>query len=646
MTKLSAHLDSIFFFYLLLICLLVSTATSQRFTLSTISSSEKPSPRTDHLAIPLPSADGPLLIIYGGRDKQGSKSDIWTYIVSENQWTSLPSTTVTSVRPPPLFGAVGGYRFIPGHSYPYLYVALGAISQNQLNTQMWVMDFQNFTWSTVTILGDIPTPRFGSIGSLERFIKPDGSVKPALIFTHGYGPNGPLADSYKCSFHPTDPFQVSCRTLQESNSQYSYRVPHPLWAQAGTFTGLRDLVMFGGCYASNITGGLCPAKDVWLMKYQSEQSTNTALSRTSLNDTEDLSQQNSSNEQTFLPETDFVVWERLPNGPPPQIGSAMAQGLSLFDNAYSDGLGTAVMYSGLRTTTRLPTQHIRTKSPIDTERIFLLSTNEREWIAEKVVFTGKGNKREAFRPRYGASMSVIRDTTLREEDDSPNEYYLIFGGELEDGNFSNSLLKLSFDPFLESNLLAVDHIQYTSLPVIHGLLMFVSWGLLMVAGVFSARYVKNENGRARHVTVHVLLQTLALIISWSGTGIGILARKGVAGKFIHAKFGFVLMILASLQPLIAVCGMCIKTNRGSSFRANRIFVRSFINKIHCLLGLLLPIGGLANISLGLLVLVVPIIVWVHWGTFCVILVTSFFWMEIIRGQTKTDWIREQEDRTL
>ncbi|KAI0567371.1 Eukaryotic cytochrome b561 [Gracilaria domingensis] len=620
-------ISSLRWFFVFLFCTLHSTSAQHRFSLTLLDTAtpRRPSPRSDHLSVVVNSGSGPLLIIHGGRDAHGAKSDTWTYIVAQNKWGLLAGDALGSnERPPPLYGAVGGYRFVDGENSPFLYVALGTSDgMRSLNTEMWVMEFKNFTWRRVAVDGEKPEPRFGAIGSLERFSKPDGTVQPALIISHGYGRSGPLSDTYKCTFDEKDPYRASWTRLRRPVSQYSTRNPHSMWYQASSFTANRDIVVFGGCYASEGTGGICPNNDVWLLEYKQEESNAVAALQT-------LPESNSS---SFREEA--IRWQILPRGPAPRVGAAMAQGLNSFEGAYESRLGIAVLYSGSQDTTSLPSDHIISAHKVDGSEIDLVSTQARTWLRERINFDGpKELEKKAFMPRKGASLDIVRNRTEDDDLDVPNEFFLFFGGELENGQFSNELMRISFDGFLESDLIE-GSARYISRPFVHGLLMFTAWGVLMSAGSFVARYLKQPNGRPKYFMVHLLLQTLGLILTWIGVALAIQGRRNTSTPFLHARLGIALIILASLQPVVASVGIV------AQMRVNPVLL--FVSKpdapklvlsrcrlLHRIIGVVVLAMGWLNITLGLFLIVAPTILWVHWLVFAIMMVVTAGWLELMR----------------
>lgn len=70
------------------------------------------------------------------------------------------------------------------------------------------------------------------------------------------------------------------------------------------------------------------------------------------------------------------------------------------------------------------------------------------------IYTGpEANRNETPAKRKWATLNIAQNGSDEEvAPDVPNEFFLLFGGELEDGTFTNALLNLSFDAFVESVL--------------------------------------------------------------------------------------------------------------------------------------------------------------------------------------------------
>eukprot|EP00171_Calliarthron_tuberculosum_P007399 IDg7399t1 len=157
--------------------LLLSTCHAQyRFSVSSVESTvgARPAPRTEHSTVVVNTLNGYFLLVHGGRNSHGSLNDTWTYEVASKKWKPLIPLHegLPNDPPPPMFGSIGGYRFVEGDNGAFLYLTMGTSDgTTKFYSDMWAMELTNFTWRKVTLDGDIPSGRFSAAGGLERFVK-------------------------------------------------------------------------------------------------------------------------------------------------------------------------------------------------------------------------------------------------------------------------------------------------------------------------------------------------------------------------------------------------------------------------------------------------------------------------------------------
>lgn len=534
--------------------------------------------------------------------------------------------------PPSLDAAVGGYRFVQGiDDFPFLYITLGRTANSSLTNDMWALELGSYTWRKVKLDGPRPEPRMNAAGSLERFVRQDGSVRAMLLITHGHGQSGALSDTWKCSFHRTDPYRARWRRVHAPVNPYAFSNPAPGHLLGSSFTAARDLVISSGCYASALTGGSCPSRQTWRLKYDVGNATNTSPDDDSFEDDDD---------------DDDVLWEKLNGAPAPRYDTAMAQGLHAFRDAYPGEGDVVVVYSGSQRWQDLDVDHVLSSSTFDGAEINILNAGQNAWLREHVVYDGDEELRNAsLMRRAGASLSVVRanvDGEELEQDKLESEFFLFFGGRLDNGSYTNALLRLSFDPFVASDEIK-EGIKYISRPMVHGILMMISFGVLMPAGAMLARYRKDSRGRPRHAGLHVCVQITALIVAWAGMGIEVYGRRRMSAWFSHAHLGLALIVLASLQPVMAAWGVLAGVWGEARVDIGGVVgvggrVRKLCQLWHAVMGGVVTFGGGVNILLGLWLLKAPGILWVQWAVFLGTLVIAVVWMEAAGGR------RNEEDR--
>ncbi|XP_021739481.1 cytochrome b561, DM13 and DOMON domain-containing protein At5g54830 [Chenopodium quinoa] len=124
----------------------------------------------------------------------------------------------------------------------------------------------------------------------------------------------------------------------------------------------------------------------------------------------------------------------------------------------------------------------------------------------------------------------------------------------------------SSDPLTEKNM----HSAHSSRPVrvmlnrgsaeveqdlrpvlaVHGFMMFLAWGILLPAGVLTARYLKHMKGDGWY-KVHVYLQYSGLAIVLLGFLFAVAELKGLFMTSLHVKLGMAGVVLACFQPINA-----------------------------------------------------------------------------------------------
>ncbi|XP_039119683.1 cytochrome b561, DM13 and DOMON domain-containing protein At5g54830-like isoform X1 [Dioscorea cayenensis subsp. rotundata] len=108
---------------------------------------------------------------------------------------------------------------------------------------------------------------------------------------------------------------------------------------------------------------------------------------------------------------------------------------------------------------------------------------------------------------------------------------------------------------------------------IHGLLMFVSWGLLIPSGILLKRYLKFLDYHKAY-KMHAYFECLGIVVSL----IGVLFAAAELHNFVisswHVKFGVIGMVLGLLQLI----NLCVRPKRGvnvDTFLKKRILLTYF-----------------------------------------------------------------------
>lgn len=609
--------------FIFVFCFLLATIThaQHRFTVSPIQSiaGERPAPRTDHSTVVVNTFDGYFLLVHGGRNSHGSLNDTWTYEVASKKWEPLAPLNegLPNDPPPPMYGSIGGYRFVEGYNGAFLYVTMGTNDgATQFYNDMWAMELTNFTWRKVALDGDVPSARYSAAGGLERFVKKFDEVRAEFIISHGFGENGPLSDTYRCQFNRTNPYHATWRRIHIPVSQYSLQGPHPMYLQGASFTANRDLIMFGGCYSSRTSGGYCPSNAAWILETQDDDDDGYKYD-----------------------------WRRLSTEPPARVGAAMAQALSSFKGAYEQWIEMAVVYSGSQNTDIYNSRQKLLVTPVNNAEIALYTSDTyspllSKWIREVVAYAGPPElKQEVLAGRRGATLSIVRDVNEGSDPDVPDEYYLLLGGQLENGSFTDAILKVSFDPFALPKT-SDGAAKLWTRPQLHGVLMFVSYGILNPAGAFIHRYFREKRKNEHLFAANILMQCIACTLGWVALGIANYGRWHKRAEFAHAYIGYMVIVLSTLHPLYAIIEMAVRwrvdkwkmdaSEENPGFTpnpsSNKFWLVSALLRRSC--GYLVTCSGFMNITLGVLLLTSPLLLWVHWAVYVIVICIITFWMEM------------------
>jgi len=188
-------------------------------------------------------------ILFGGWSEATSAhlNDVWVYDYLANTWTSVTSTGAA----PPARG---------GHAMAYdpvqdKIVLFGGTDSSTYFNDTWVFDFTTSTWTQVTPMGDMPSPRSG------HRMAYDPTTATVVLF------GGWDGTAY---FNDTWTFDVatSTWTVVDLMSAPAARDSHSLVCSLAT----NELILFGG-----FVGGTDAAQDTWAYGEMDEIFTNDTI---------------------------------------------------------------------------------------------------------------------------------------------------------------------------------------------------------------------------------------------------------------------------------------------------------------------------------------------------------------------------------
>ncbi|XP_031558496.1 cytochrome b561 and DOMON domain-containing protein At3g07570-like [Actinia tenebrosa] len=199
---------------------------------------------------------------------------------------------------------------------------------------------------------------------------------------------------------------------------------------------------------------------------------------------------------------------------------------------------------------------------------------------------------------------------------------IMFGGKDVKGKNLNDLWLLQgnvTDADQTSSLGECDSFSF-NLIMLHGIFMFIGWGVLLQLGAFLARYYRHKD--PWWFKMHRALQVVGLLFTIAGLACGIVSVPFGHLKFAHSIIGLVVMIVGLLQPLNALF-------RPHKFPdGSRTIKRIIWEWYHKLAGRAALILALINISLGVFLAVMPTVAWALWFGYLGLVCLTYIAMEV------------------
>ena len=355
------------------------------------------------------------------------------------------------------------------------------------------------------------------------------------------------------------------KLLAPSTNSYYPFAPHSRCLNAGTFLTNRAFAIFGGCLNSLGIFSGGPCPS-WDSWYFDIPSSS---------------------------------WHQLPNCLAPR---SFAQMSTLPDN-----LASAVLYGGRLDSNKIST--VLSTPPPDYEVDVLDLTTPQKWfrvIAEEDPINGV--------PTWRRSHNMITGHGL----------VFVYGGS--NGSALQELWTLSGD-YTNNRQISCPHPFFTT-EMVHGILMFLAWGICFQVGAVIARYAKFANPLWFYL--HICFQLSGLFIAVIGFVFSFLNRS--KPLFPHAIIGIIAMALVLWQPINALYRPeHRKGEKDSIFRWIWYF-------LHMLTGRFALLLGLVNISLGLFLIISPLPIWIIWYVllFCyvvfLVVMETIYWVRYYRNK--------------
>ena len=342
-------------------------------------------------------------------------------------------------------------------------------------------------------------------------------------------------------------------------SSYDLAGPHPRCLGAGTMMSPNELVLFGGCLNSPLygAGGPCPSFDSWKLDFSDG------------------------------------LWTRLPNCVSPRLYVAMAY--------LPTANGTAVLFAGNTLGLRLATVG---SGPIIGEEIDVVDL--------KTGFVWTRRRAESI----SGAVPIWREKHAMT---SGNGKVYMFGGENSfSGELYNDLWSIEGSYMENEDLGCPNH--FFSISMMHGILMFLGWGVFLQAGAFIARYLRFRDPLWFHL--HRFCQITGLVIAIIGFILAFFQAS--FPLFWHGAFGIIIMLIGLQQPINAFFRPHIEKGKKPTLK------RLIWSYFHIYSGRFALILALINITLGLFLILAPNSIWGLWFSIVIAFVILYIIFEIVK----------------
>lgn len=334
---------------------------------------------------------------------------------------------------------------------------------------------------------------------------------------------------------------VEWKEIFKGTSEYNPSAPHARCLGAGTITRDFEIILFGGCLTGGNSGGPCPSNDGWVFERNTSE------------------------------------WSRVENKPP----------ASQFARMTEMPLEKGVLLYGGRQTSK---QVISTSELAD-DAIYVLDTSTEEWTSYKTKGVIPQRRENPYLVDFVSSSTA--------------QSVLLFGGQnTRDGAFDTNVYVLTSQGVNGNEKTNLSHPWFT-IWMLHGMFMFIAWGLCLQSGAFIARYFRHKD--PFWFKFHRAVQSTGLLLAVVGFILGFLSASTTAARhftFAHSIIGLIIMIIGLLQPLNAF----IRPHPGEPYR-------QIWSLFHKNLGRLALALALINITLGLYMALSSLVVYVLWYIF-------------------------------
>lgn len=464
------------------------------------------------------------------------------------------------------------YGFVAGVIGNYWYISHGRDDSNVLS-DTWVFDVDTEQWEQLNITEEsVPKSRYFAAGGSNTVSFNDTLDDEGFLWiSMGVDEvDRKLSDTWYLAINFSNPLQGEWNKLSDGVglNQYDPTLPHARSQAAGIPFSDGKFIISGGCASGGQVGGPCPLEDSWLFKSSSS------------------------------------TWSKLPSCPEPAHSSSF---VTL--NRQLPDIG--MLYGGTQKGPGIITQALST-SGLNNDELTLINITSLRWSKIKINNGSIPSQRSS--PHLASGGHGV----------------FLFGGEsVDDGNFLNDLWLLE-GAITDSEAIPCSY-QWFSLLHLHGVIMYLAWGLLLPFGVMIGRYYRWS--WPVWFFVHIFCQVFGTLLTVCGFIIVFLVSS--EPSFPHGIIGIILMLTISQQFLSGIIRPWLRREDGryvDDCKEKDTFKykwRRCWEVYHRVSGVIAIALGFTQVTLGVFLINAPLAVWCVWIALFSIWLSVFLFHEIV-----------------
>jgi len=514
------------------------------------------------------------LIIFGGRTANGTfLNDLWSWSFVANRFIQIfPGGQAIPERSDHIAGVdVAGQRmFVFGGKNSH--GTLGDFWELSLvsGSEKWIQICSKK--NSTSTCNNLPPARWGGFGG--SFVGPNYGN----IFFVSHGKSGFAAvKSDTWAYNMTSGIWLQITGTDGTQGRFvvgrDQQSPFPRFGTQSTMLGPLNLAIYGGCGAGGFGG--CPTQDGWLMTY------NVTLGKAVWLKFPTCPVRAYNGQAVPLPGTNQTVLNRY--------------GSPLFFGGYGGNIGGGYhsnnIFEVYDTTSSL--------------------TGSARW-ARTTILSLRNNPTLTPGGRTGASMLVIHPYGLIGEN---SDFIIFFGGRDRDSTVRSDMWYLTGQSITGRRYKCSGNTNYR---MIHGILMFISFGVIFPVTMMLARFGKDSflprlREKSPWLWVHALANIFGCLVAIPALVLAIVAVNTAHFTSIpHAYLGIIAFAFVMFNPIWGA----VRPDKDSDARAGWAYVHLWIGRLAIILGLI-------NIMLGILMIRAEVVIFALYVVYLALYVIIF-----------------------